>query len=84
MSIFTKSKIGKVVKITQGRLQGKYAMIAKEYEEGYGVVTDSADWPSFVPLEYNALFMAFDQVVEISAAEETMISVKFPNPDEFE
>lgn len=84
MSIFSKTSIGKIVKVTDGLLKGKYVMIAKEYDKGYGVVTDPSDWPSEVPIEFNAVYLPFDRVVDITKDEETMLSLKFPRPDEFE
>lgn len=84
MSLFTKSKIGTIIKVAKGRLGGKYAMVAKEYKNGVGVVTTQEDWPTDVPLEYNGYFIDKDNYVEVSKEEQTLLKLKFPNPDQFE
>ena len=59
MSFLTKdkptTKIGTIIRVAEGALKDKFVMIAKEYPKkaddpkyhgGYGVLVDSADWPS--------------------------------------
>ena len=84
MKIFSKFKVGRIIKVGCGILRGKYAMIAKEHDGGFGVVTDPSDWPSEVPAEFNAIFISADCVVDIPEEAETMLKLKFPNPEQFE
>jgi len=86
----SKTKVGTIVRVTGGLLLDKYVMIAKEYEdtkdhvEGYGVVPEPSDWPSAVPTSYNAIFVRKDRALELSEEEQTLLKIKFPNPDQFE
>jgi len=90
MSLFNKSRVGIVVKITGGILDGKYAMVAKEHpktekhQEGYSVVVEIADWPPEVPTSFNAIFVSVDRVLELTENEQAMLKIKFPNPSQFE
>jgi len=90
MSFLTKPKVGLIVKVTGGILRDKFAMIAKEFPEiegrplGYGVIVDQSDWPLAVPTSYNAIFVKKDRCLELSDEEQTLLKLKFPNPDQFE
>jgi hypothetical protein len=84
VSLFDKTKVGKIIKVTSGLLVGKYVMIAKEFKKGYGVIADQSDWPSDIPLEYNALYVEHTSTSEVTEEEETLIKLKFPNAEQFE
>lgn len=86
MSLFKeeRGRVGTIIKVAEGRLGGKYAMVAKEYKEGVGVVTAQEDWPVDVPSEYNGYYVGNDNIVEIPLEEQALVKVKFPNPDQFE
>ena len=76
--------IGKIVKVTKGILYDKYAMIAAVYDTGYGVITDPSDWPSEIPIRYNAIFVPKEEVVEVSEEVQTLLKLKFPDSKQFE
>jgi hypothetical protein len=100
MSFLTKAKpatkIGMVIKVTEGLLQDKFVMVAKVFEEekdasgailaeaGYGCIVDNADWPAQIPNTFNAIFVKMSRVLELSEAEQALVKTKFPSPDEFE
>lgn len=84
MSIFSKTRVGKVIRVNGGVLQNKFAMIAKEFKEGVAVVVEQSDWPSEAPTSYNALYIDNARVTELSEEEQTLLKIKFPHPDQFE
>jgi hypothetical protein len=85
------AKVGKIVKVHEGLLRGKYAMIVRSFDKGVGaspdkgvgVITEQTDWPTVVPAKYNALFVLNKSLTEILEEEETTIGVKFPRPSQF-
>jgi ribosomal protein L14E/L6E/L27E len=91
MSWLTKPKVGQIVKVTGGILRDKYGMIVKEYptiegrnQDGYGVIVEPSDWPSAVPASYNAIYVMKSRCLELTEEEQTLLKLKFPNPDQFE
>lgn len=84
MNLFKTGRVGTIVKINAGLLSGKIGMIAKEFKQGYGIIFQQIDWPTTVPHKFNALYHKFDSITDVTAEEQSMYLLKFPDPKQFE
>lgn len=84
MKLFSRTRVGQVIRVNGGVLRDKFAMIAKEYKEGVAVIVEQSDWPSEAPSMYNAIYVDNKRITELSEEEQTLLKIKFPHPEQFE
>ncbi len=83
MSIFSPVRVGTVIKVNGGALRDKFAMIVKEYKKGVAVIVEQSDWPTYVSMAFNAIYITEERITELSEEEQTLLKLKFPNPSQF-